>query len=403
MRGFLKVQRTKIITQKGKPITLQGVNLGGWLMMEGYILHSLNNPEQSFKKDFTKALGKSALYHFEKSFRDYFIQEKDVEHIASVGLNCIRVPFNYRLIEKTPYKYDKQGVHYLDQVVNWAQKNKIWVILDLHAACGAQNHDWHSDSLGAAALWKNNEYQKRTYALWEFLADRYKDKESIAGYDLLNESVLENTKILNKFYKQLIRTIRSVDKKHILFVEGNRWSVDLDCLDKFEDDNLVLSIHAYEPLDFTFNFVPHSSYPIKSSEGIWDKHSMKKLLSKYKKVSEERSVPIFVGEFGVNYRQGVYGEHKWLRDILSCFKDFGFHWTYWTYKAIKNNIFPDGLFSYMANSPWVNRQGPRLGWDTYKTLWGKKKKDMIHSWYTDSFHENKILLRVLKDAIKKNN
>ena len=32
-----------------------------------------------------------------------------------------------------------------------------------------------------------------------------------------------------------------------------------------------------------------------------------------------------------------------------CFQEAGFHWTYWTYKAVKNHMFPDGIYSYFPN------------------------------------------------------
>ncbi len=400
MRSFLKTSKTKIVSRTGNPVALKGVNLGGWLMMEAYILHAPNFPEQKFKKEFSATLGQKALSVFERKFRENFIQEKDIKNIANQGFNCIRIPFNYRLIEKTPYRYDTKGVSYLDQVIRWAKKYKIWVILDLHAAQGAQNHDWHGDSMGKAELWTKELNQDRALALWEFVADRYKNEEYVAGYDLLNEAVLGNTKLLNRFYKKLIKRIRGVDQNHILFIEGNKWATDLDCLDDYDDNNYALSIHSYEPLEFAFNFIPRLSYPLKSSKGRWDKNVMRKNLLRYKKISQKRSVPIFAGEFGVNARQGHFGEDRWLADILKCFNDFGFHWTYWTYKAVKNSAFPDGIYSYGDNPPWVNRVGPLTGWDTYKQHWPKQQKAMARSWRTDQFQVNKEILKVLKNAAR---
>ncbi len=400
MAKFLKTKNTQIVNSGGQAVLLQGVNLGGWLMMEGYILHAPNLPEKNFKASFTKTLGHSALEGFEKDFRGAFITKNDIKKIASLNLNCIRVPFNYRLIEKKPYTYDLGGVKYLDEVIAWAKAQNIFIILDLHAAAGAQNCDWHSDSSGKAELWLKKSCQERTFALWEFLADRFKDEEQIAGYDLLNESVTENTLLLNQFYKTLIKRIRAIDKNHILFIEGNKWATDLHCLDHFDDDNYVLSIHDYVPLDFTFNFVPHLSYPGRSNGEFWNKDAFKRKLQACKSISTKRNVPIFVGEFGVNYREGRYGEDGWLKDMLSCFKDAGFHWTYWTYKAVKNSIFPDGLFSYMPNAAWVNRQGPRSGWDTYVSHWPAKRKEIVQSWDTKNFQENTHLVSAIKNAAK---
>ena len=112
---------------------------------------------------------------------------------------------------------------------------------------------------------------------------------------------------------------------------------------------------------------------------------MRKFLSGYAALARKKQRPIFVGEFGVNDREGLYGEDQWVKDIVSCFKEFGFHWTYWTYKAIKNNVFPDGIFSYMENPPWVNRAGVRMGWDTYSDLWIHRREEIVESWKTENF------------------
>jgi len=403
MSQFIKIKGRLIVDPQGRPLIFKGVNLGGWLLMEGYFLHAPNAAEQIFKKNFRRALGKEALDSFQQDFRSHFIREEDLKAIAGFGFNCVRVPFHHRLIEKSPYRYDKEGLRYLDQLMGWAHQYNLWIILDLHAACGAQNHDWHSDSLGEALLWKNKEYQRRTFALWEFLADRYQEETAIAGYDLLNEAVVGDARLLNEFYKKLIKTIRGVDRHRLLFVEGNTWATDLACLDELSDDKVVLSIHVYQPTDFTFNSVPSLQYPFTRGGLRWDRVALRKLLSAYAKIATRRSRPIHVGEFGVHVRYGFFGEDQWLKDILACFKELGFHWTYWTYKAIKNSVFPDGVFSYVENPPWVNRQGPRLGWETYSALWREKREDIIRSWETQNFQENTYLLNILKDAARSNN
>jgi len=400
--NFLKVKKTKIVDRALSPVHLRGLNLGGWLMMEAYFMHAPNRAEQLFKKKFTAELGPTALKEFEKHFRASFIQEKDFAQIAKWGFNSLRVPFNFRLVESAPYKYSQAGLAYLDQVVKWAKKYKIWIILDLHAAPGAQNHDWHSDSLGPAELWTKESNRKRVYALWEFLADHFKDEEIIAGYDLLNESVTNDVKTLNKFYHELIKHIRKVDRNHILFIEGNRWSQDVEVLEEFKDDNVVISIHNYEPLQFTFNFIPHLRYPLKgkASPIQWNEKVTRDHLLTYKKFSERRHVPIHVGEFGVNYREGVYGEHIWLKEVLKCFNDYGFHWNYWTYKAVKHFMFPDGVMSYYPNTVWVNRPGPLYGWETYHSHWKDKRREMIESWDSKSFTVNTKVLEELQKAVK---
>ncbi|MBF0489757.1 MAG: glycoside hydrolase family 5 protein [Candidatus Omnitrophica bacterium] len=393
--SFLKTNKTTIVDASGKPVLLHGINFGGWLMMEGYFMGAPNKAEQVFKKNFAQELGAKALEEFEFEFRKAFILEQDFKNVAAWGMNVIRLPFNYRLIETSLYQYSASGLAYLDEAVRLAKKHGLWVILDLHAAPGAQNHDWHSDSLGQADLWTNSENQKRTIALWEYLGDHFKDEPAVAGYDLLNEPVLEDMALLNRFYKELIGKIRAIDQKHILFVEGSRWSQDIDILEDFNDDNLCLSIHYYGALEFSFNFIPGLRYPLKSKAGTWDKGAIRQFLSGYAKTAKRRQCPIFVGEWGTHSRGGAYGEDKSIEDILGCFDEFGFHRAYWTYKAIKNHMFPDGVFSYYPNSPWVNRPGPKSGWDTWASLWPTKKNEMIRSWSTKAFDVNQEIEKVL--------
>ncbi len=395
---YLKANKNKIYAGQA-PVRLQGVNLGGWLMPEGYILHAPNRAYRSFKKDFTRALGAGAFAEMEKAFRDNFIREQDIARMRAFNFNCLRVPFHYALVEERPFGYSKEGVSYLDRVISWARENDLRVILDMHAAPGAQNHDWHSDAEnGRMLFWSSQAYQRRAIALWEFLADRYKDEPAVAGYDLLNEPVLEDISPLNPYYHRLIKAIRRIDRHHIIFVEGNRWAQDIVCLDDLSDDNLVLSIHFYEPVVFTFNFEPQLKYPLVMPRGQWDSSFMRKRLETLKRVAERRGRALWCGEFGVNSRDGQAGEDQWLRDVLAHFRALDIHWTYWTWKAVKHYIFPDGIFSYYPNAPWVNRSGPDYGWETWKRHWPELRKKMAASWRSEKFTINRRIAEVLDEA-----
>lgn len=394
--NFLRVRDQSIVNELGQSVFLRGINVGGWLMKEGYILHAPNFAEQKMKKHFIKTLGLDAWQEFDQRFKENFILKEDFAQIKSLVLNCVRVPFHYKLIETSPYNYDSDGVKYLDRVLDWAEEFGLYVILDLHAAPGCQNHDWHSDSLGKADFWTKRSYQKRACQLWAFLAKRYAQRPCLAGYDLLNESVLDDDQKLNAYYHEAIAAIRRWDANHILFIEGNRWATDIHCLDVFDDSNYVLSIHTYEPLDMTFNFVPLMTYPFAEGSGRYDSKNLLFHMKGYFEVAQRHNVPLYVGEFGVNYRNGQAGELEWLEDNLRIFQDNGVHWTYWTYKAVKNFMFPDGLFSYFPNSPWVQRHGPLSGWDTYAQHWSSRKDEMVRSWETSSYECHTPLAEVLK-------
>lgn len=383
---------------------IKGINLGGWLLMEGYLLGGRNIPESAFKRRFKKIYGEKELRKFERSFRDNFITESDFKNISALGANTIRLPFNHRLVEKSPFSYDPNGIAYLRKALRWAEKYKIKVILDLHAAAGAQNFDWHGDSSGKAGLWQSSQYKRRTIALWQVLADKFKDEKALIGYDLLNEPVLGDIShdVLKRFYGQLIKGIREIDKNRRIFLEGDLWATRIDFLKSLIDENISISIHTYEPLQYTFNFTPFYRFPGKIEGGFWDEKTIIRHLQRYFDFSQKYKTQIFVGEFGINWRGGFWGETDWLKSILKAFKQLGFGYTYWTYKAVSNSIFPDGIYQYIPNKPFINREGPIIGWERYLDLWGEQKMSIVDSWKTKNYTPANPLIAVLNKFFKEN-
>ncbi|MFH1771936.1 MAG: cellulase family glycosylhydrolase [Candidatus Omnitrophota bacterium] len=376
---------------------LKGVNLGGWLLMEGYILGGRNIPESEFKRAFAGLNGKKELTVFEKIFRDNFIQEDDIKNIASLGANAVRLPFNFRLIEKKPYCYIEEGFLYIERILRWADKYNIAVVLDLHAAPGAQNCDWHADSSGKADFWNKKAYRDRTVRLWQEIAARFKDSSSLAGYDIINEPVLgkRSVNILKNFYSKAIKVIRAIDKKHTIFLEGDIWAQRIDFLRDLISDNISISVHTYQPLEYVFNFTPQNKFPGDIKKEKWSKDNIYKYLEPFWKFSKDNNVRILVGEFGINWRGGFYGEAQWLDTILSAFKDYGFDYTYWTYKAIANHVFPDGIYQYVDNSSYIRREGPVYGWENYIGLWKKEKTKIKDFWNTKNYTLNKKIAETL--------
>lgn len=403
---FLKTSGTNIVDETGKPVVLRGIALGGWLMMEGYILGGRNFPEKIFRQEFEKTLGKEAMEDFTRSFRGSFIREYDLELIKEWGANCVRIPFNYRLIEfeDRPFSLNEEGLRELDNAVRWCQRNGLYCILDMHAAPGAQNPDWHSDCAGTPELFANDSNKDRFVKLWYFLASHYKDVSAVAGYDILNEPVIEihRENELKDLYCRVTKEIRDADSRHIIFLEGNIFGQRLDFIGKPEDKNTALSIHAYPIADYVFNFEKDLSYPGKVYNIPWSKKALDLMSLPYRMLVDKIKVPLYVGEVGINWRGGHYGELKWAEDILDVFERHGISWTYWTYKSVANSIHPDGIFRYVKSPEWVNHKGPLTGLETYAGAWPKHRNGMISSWKTENFKLNERLSVLLKKLFSKN-
>lgn len=393
---ILSIKKNKIF-RNGKKINLKGVSLGGWLMMEGYMLGGKNIPESIFKRKLKNEVGERLAGEFTLEFRKRFISKTDFRNIKKLGFNCVRLPFNYRLIEKSPYKIDKRGLDFLVQQIKNLSKEKIYVILDMHAVPGAQNQDWHSDSSGVAGFWEKRSFRDRFFFLWKELSNIFKDNEFVAGYDIMNEPVTKKWRMLKNVYKQTIDIIRKNGDKHIIFLEGNNWAQDADFLEDLfienEGNNIALSVHFYEPTAFTFNLRTDVVYPGKVSGKKWDKNEIVRRLKKYSRFL----VPVYVGEFGVSSRCSYCGhEYQWVKDVLSILKDLNYHWTYWTYKSVGGMNFPDGLYQFFEPYDIFGRDGNNPGMEKIAENLVTKKRNFYQLLSTENFCLNRSLYGILK-------
>lgn len=402
MMNFLQIKNNQIVDSAGRPVFLKGIALGGWLMMEGYMLGGRNIPEHQFKEKIRAVLGNSALKEFIWRFRENFFTEKDILKIKALGANCVRLPFNYRLLEKKPHIFDENGFAFLKKVVGWFKKAGIYVILDLHAGPGGQNPDWHSDSAGCAEFWEKRDFRARAVALWAEISRRFCDEPVIAGYDILNEPVTDNWPLLNEFNFQVTRTIRQYDQKHIIFYEGNHYARDFSQFKKPQAENLALSIHFYDPHHFVFRWVPGSRYPGQIKGDYWNRKKLEKNLAEYKKLSEKLKMPVYLGEFGVASRCPECGaEYRWVSDVLEICQRFNFHWTYWTYKSVAGAFFPDGIYQYFDWNDIFQIHRIISGVEKFPRLLKENKERLYQALKTENFTLNEKLAGILKKSLLK--
>ena len=167
----------------GRAIRLRGMNLGGWMLIEDYII-GLPWTEWKLREQFRKVLGEESYTAFFNAYDQAYIAEADIAFLARTGFNVVRLPFNYRHFESDlePGKWIESGFQQLHRVVELCRKYMIWVILDLHAAPGAQARDQNAGSAyGETYFWNYRSFIDRTVALWAEIARRYSGDPIIAA------------------------------------------------------------------------------------------------------------------------------------------------------------------------------------------------------------------------------
>lgn len=366
----LHVAGTRIVTAGGVPTPLRGVGLGGWMNMENFIT-GYPATEGLHRKALRRVMGEEVYTRFFDRFLHAFFDEDDARLLASLGLNCVRIPFNYRHFEddERPFEIKPEGFRLLDRVVDLCARHGIYTILDLHAAPGAQNQHWHSDNpTHWAQFWTHRHFQDRAVHLWQAIAEHYRDEPAVAGYNPLNEPADATGSAVGPFYRRLESEVRAVDPHHILFLDGNRYSTEFGMFGE-PMPGCVYTAHDYA----LPGFVDGGPYPGATRGRHVDRDALERTFLERTAYMRETGTPIWIGEFGPVYSGDEARDaqrYRLLDDQLDIYAAHDASWALWTYK----DIGLQGLVHARADSPYVRRIAPvlekkqRLGVDAWGSV-----------------------------------
>lgn len=330
-QGFLKTSGTKILNEKNENVLLRGIGFGGWMLQEGYMM-KLNGEGQQYrlKSRIQEIIGEPETTRFYDRWLDNHTRKIDIDSLKAWGFNSVRLPIHYNLytlpVDQEPVAGKQtwldRGFKMTDSLMAWCKANQMYLILDLHAAPGGQGNDNNISDRDPSkpSLWDSEANQQKTIALWTKLAERYKDEPWIGGYDIINEpnwgfehpekdknGLQEKRNApLRKLMVDITKAIRSVDKNHIIIIEGNGWGNNYNGILPVWDNNMVLSFHKY----WNYN-------DAASLEGIL-------------KIRTENNVPVWLGETGEN-------SNLWFRDAIHLLERNNIGWAWWPLKKIGVN------------------------------------------------------------------
>jgi aryl-phospho-beta-D-glucosidase BglC (GH1 family) len=389
--SILRVSGTKIVDGHGHEIILKGAGLGGHLNMENFIT-GYSGAEFQHRKAMRDILGPEKSDFFFDRFLDYFFTDADAKFFASLGLNCIRIPFNHKHFEDdlNPGIYKQSGLDLLDRVVQHCTNNNLYVIFDLHTVPGGQNQDWHSDTgLNRALFWEYKEFQDRVINLWVEIAQRYKGNPFVAGYNPLNEPADPEHTNLIRFYNRVEQAIRAVDPDHILYIDGNTYAMDFS---QFPSTPLPNSVYACHDYNF-MGFPTGDAYLGTDAQ----KQKLRKSFERKVRYMREHGIPIWNGEFGPVYASAADAKGStaaereanaarenscrfaMLEEQLKIYAESSVSWSIWLYKDIgyqgMTYVSPDSPYMRLI-SPFLAKK-KKLGLD----FWGSSDKSGVADVY----------------------
>ena len=169
----------------------RGINLGGWL---------------------------SQCDHTDRHY-DTFITENDIAHIASWGMDHVRVPIDYELIEAQGSIERESGYARIACCLRWCKKHNLNVVLVLHKTYGYNPESAYASS----DFFENPALQARFISLWNQLAKRFQSYSDILAFELLDQVLeKEHPNRWNRVVAKTIDAIRGICPAVPIVVSGIR-------------------------------------------------------------------------------------------------------------------------------------------------------------------------------------
>ena len=311
----------------------KGINFGGWLSQRRY----------------------------DKEYLDTFITEEDFKRVSEWGIDHIRLPLDYNVVETEEGEYKEEGFRYIENAILWSRKYGLNLLLDLHKTAGFIFDD--PDYIG---FFSDEALQERFYRLWEQLATRFGKYDSVA-FELLNEVTDPKfSDTWNKAARTAIKRIRACGAQNLIIV-GGYWNASIDSiydLEIPEDKNVAFTFHCYDPLLFTHQSaywvkeMPedfHIAYPGKTAEyrekaqelGLAYMMDFKNIptetitvdlfinrWARAVKYCEEHDLALYCGEYGVIDKAPPADTLRWFRDINEAFEHYNIGRAAWSYKEV---------------------------------------------------------------------
>ncbi len=286
----------------------------------------------------------------------------DLVLIRAEGFDHIRLPVAWQWYTGPApgFKLRDEIFARADQLVTNATAQGLNVMIDFHnfnqfIAAPASNTPWFQ-------------------AIWGQVAAHYAASPAGLAFELLNEpNGAATTAILNPIFAETIRQIRRTNPHRTIFVGPSQWNspdelANLRLPD--DDDNLIVTLHCYDPMSFTHQgaswagpdnkvigvvFPGPPKTPLQPDPGLglhswaldWfrqyntlpaDRNPAGPLaftpkIKKAKAWSEEFGRPVQFGEFGAYTKADQESRAHFYAAFRQALEAEGIGWTIWDWKS----------------------------------------------------------------------
>lgn len=240
--------------------------------------------------------------------------EEMIEAVHQAGFNTLRLPVSWHNHVDADFTINTPWLDRVQEVVDWAVQRDMYVILNIH----------HDNEKGY--LYPTNEHyetaEKYITAIWQQLAERFKDYDEHLIFEAMNEPRPKGTNqewwfnsgdkfcqevagCINKLNQAFVNTVRAAggnNADRYLMVPAYCASPDAACNTTYfklpedpADNKLIVSAHAYTPYSFALEKPGTSSFSPMNAGQLSE---IIRFVSSLHKTYVANGIPVVIGEFG---------------------------------------------------------------------------------------------------------
>lgn len=292
--------------------------------------------------------------------RTLFFTKADVESIAAMGFDHIRLPIDEEQMWNENGERNDDAFQLMTDCIDWCIENNLRVIVDLHIL---RSHHFNAE---VKPLWTDPAEQEKFYNFWRDLSKALINyPNSKVAYELMNEAVADDPELWNNLVANAVQVIRKTEPERTIVIGSNKWQ-QVQTFDVLKipagDKNILLSFHFYEPFLLShwnagwtqlkgytgpvhypdtilhqaeFDSLPPEMKPLvenwvgKSFNKAWILEQWQKPIQK----SKELGLPLYCGEFGIITGPSQEDMLRWYQDMIDLFEENGIGYANWNYKS----------------------------------------------------------------------